>query len=183
MSPSAAMAIVCCALATTACFGDLEPVATEVPECRQPQIDTTGWARVRETRTLGALSSATITYLVPPTFERAGPYSWQRGATLTNWQTRVDEPLVVPFPELRYTGSCRARIADRTVVFDYGSVDAGGPVPDAAIIGVWNRVPLTGAVGDILFSGRVRDHSDILVLERMLFSVQVLRGPGSDPGD
>jgi hypothetical protein len=161
-----------------ACLGEWDPVSPDLPDCVFPQVDTSGWQRVEQSRQYNNFTVASVSYLVPPTFDPLDDFTWERGATRLTWQSRIDEPPVLPFPEMQYAGSCRARIGGVTVVFDYGGLSAGGPAPDATIVATWRNVQMIGANGDIVFSARMRDHSDARIIERILYSVEIQRGPG-----
>lgn len=167
---SAALAIAVSALAS-ACLADRDPVGPDIPDCALPRADTTSWTRVAETQSdPSGLAAASITWLVPPTFNKISPRRWERGATAIGWQATFGGPVPQPFPEMTHTGSCRANISDTRVVFDYGTIVSGGPNPDAVIVVRW---PNAGTSGSILFDARMGDLADRSILERMLWSVQI----------
>lgn len=163
------LAIAAAGLAT-ACLADRDPLSPDMPDCVRPPVDTTGWARVPDETS----PPSVVSLLVPPTFTQLSSRRWERGATAIGWQTTGGGPRTLqPFPEMTHTGSCRAYISDRRVVFDYGTIVSGGPNPDAVIVARW---PDVGLAGHVLIDARMRDMVDRPILESMLWSVQVRGG-------
>lgn len=165
-------------LAMGGCTGDRIPFDPYSADCLRPAVDTTGWQRVTESRECGLFCSMRISYLVPPSFERVGPFAWERNATRTEWFGADVLALPDPFPEMEQTGSCRAQISDHRAFIDYGSL-GGDIMPDHIVLAYWRSTQMVGTRGDILFSARMRDAADRAVIESMIWSVQIARGgPG-----
>lgn len=167
------------ALVLGGCFDDImTPPDPDIPDCVMPQADTTSWTRVTETvlDPGGMGAGARISYLIPPAFENTGERRWERNATLIGWDVGFGTPPALPYPDFVYSGSCRATISDKVVVLDYGGINSGGPNPDIAIIVGWQNVPLSGTSGTVIFHARMRDISDRPIIERMLWSVIIMRG-------
>lgn len=167
------------ALVFGGCFDDIvTPLDPDIPNCVMPQADTTSWTRVTETvlDPGGMGAGARISYLIPPAFQNTGERRWERNATLISWDVGFGTPPGMPYTDFVYSGSCRANISDKTVVLDYGGINSGGPNPDIAIIVGWQNVPLSGTSGTVVFHARIRDISDRPIIERMLWSVIIMRG-------
>jgi hypothetical protein len=158
-------------LATAGCLADRDPTAPYAAECLQLVVDTTGWQRVADTRAWSRLSSLQVSYLVPPAFERVGPFAWERHATRLQWS--ADEVLQVPnpYPEMVQTGNCRLQVSGHTVYLDYGTI---GEQPDYRVImAFWRSILIAGTRGDLLFSARMKDAADMLVIERIIRTIVI----------
>lgn len=164
-----AVLVVAAGLAVTACLDAGDPFDTDVPECAIPTIDTSDWVR----------TEGSVSILLPPEFERVED-RWERGGTRI-WLDVVpigEDPTFLPLPGLIYTGSCRAEINGRRVIFDYGGMNSGGPSPDLGVVATWRSVPIVGGNGDIFLSAQAVDHSDDVVVEAAAWSIIILSGPG-----
>jgi hypothetical protein len=172
---SVAAGLLCVAFG--ACAGN-GPVALGDVDCIRPTISTSGWQRVTESRGCGMFCRMEISYLVPPTFERAGSYAWERNATRTEWFATDLLALPDPYPEMTHTGKCRTQISNHRTFIDYGTL-GGDIMPDHLVLAYWRSVPMIGTNGDILFSARMRDPADRVLIEAMIWSVEISRGgPG-----
>ncbi|HUF51539.1 MAG TPA: hypothetical protein VMN60_11925 [Longimicrobiales bacterium] len=172
---SCAASLCAASLVFSACLGEIELLSPDLPECRSPQLDTSTWTRV-EDRVVYEFSAAVVSFLLPPGFQKIGAHTWERGGTRLHWAPFVADRIDRPFPELVYSGSCRTSIAGARAVFDYGGL-AAGPTPDAAVIATWRTIGFVGTSGTLIFDARMIDHSDMRLIEQLLFSLVVPRGP------
>lgn len=164
-----ALLVVAAGLAFTACLDGGDPFDTDIPDCLTPTIDTTDWVR----------TETSVSILLPPEFERIED-RWERGGTRIQLHVipSGDDPTFLPLPGLSYSGSCRADINGRRVIFDYGGLNSGGPTPDLGVIATWRLVPIVGGAGDIFLSAQAVDHSDAVIVEAAARTIIIPSGPG-----
>ena len=166
------------ALLFAACLDGGTAPLTELPQCSVARLDTTTWVRIEDTVQFGMLSSATVSFLLPPQFVKIAPHTWERGGTRIHWMPVVADRVDKVFPDMIHSGSCQSNIAGARVYIDYGTLPTGG-TPQAVMVATWPTMQFRGTAGTLIFDARMVDHSDVRLFETLLFSIRVPGGPAS----